>query len=60
MCKCDRLTTEEFKVIAKKYVAKHSVSKQTARDCLIDQGIYTKDGKLHPNYGGEPEEKTEG
>lgn len=27
-------------------------SRKTARDTLIAEGVYTKDGKLSPDYGG--------
>lgn len=32
-------------------------SRKAARDLLIRDGIYTKDGKLRAEFGGEPSKK---
>lgn len=34
------------------------VSKKTAREALINDGIYTKKGKLRAEFGGESAKKT--
>lgn len=33
------------------------VSKEAARELLIREGIYTTDGKLRPEFGGETRKK---
>jgi hypothetical protein len=43
---------ERFREMAERHTAEHTVSKQTALDELVAEGIYTKDGKLAPEYGG--------
>jgi len=37
---------------AEKITKKVTRTKRTARNFLIKHGFYTKDGKLHPDYGG--------
>jgi hypothetical protein len=49
--------TARFKELAERHTAKHIVSKKAARDLLISEGIYTKDGKISPEYGGEARPK---
>lgn len=39
------------------YTAKNTVSQKVAREALIREGIYTKDGNLRPEFGGPPLEK---
>ena len=49
--------TTRFMEMAARHTAKHTVSKKAARDLLIREGIYTKDGKLAPEYGGKVSKK---
>lgn len=32
------------------------ISVEVARETLISEGIYTEDGKLHPDFGGDPQD----
>ena len=36
------------------YAKKAKANPAGARECLIATGIYTKAGKLRPEFGGEP------
>lgn len=38
------------------YTIEKTVNKRTARKALIDEGIYTKNGVLSPEFGG-PDKK---
>jgi len=53
----ETLINEEYykKIIEalQKYTKKITKNAKTARKALIKEGIYTKSGKLHKNYGGE-------
>ena len=42
------------KKLIKEHTAKSVVSKKTARDTLIREGIYTQKGKLRAKFGGVP------
>jgi hypothetical protein len=48
---------EIIKILAA-HTKKNTVSKAVARASLIAEGIYTKDGKLRPEFGGEPKKKS--
>ena len=37
----------------KEHTARATVSRKVARETLINEGIYTKAGKLRVEYGGE-------
>lgn len=41
-----------IKALIKLQTAKATVDQETARQVLIDEGIYDKDGNLTPEYGG--------
>lgn len=43
-----------FEMMAKRYTKAKKASRDIARRTLIDQGIYTEDGKVAAEYGGEP------
>jgi len=38
--------------LIERYTAENSVSKNVARTALINEGIYTKSGKLRAEFGG--------
>jgi hypothetical protein len=40
-----------------RYAEANTVSKKVAFDSLVKEGIYTEDGKVAPEYGGEPKKK---
>ena len=42
-----------FKAKVKRYTEAKTATREIARRTLIDQGIYTEDGKIAPEYGGE-------
>ena len=54
------MTSSEQRAAIKKMIAQHTkevtTSKEAARDSLIKEGVYTRDGNLTPSYGG-PEKK---
>lgn len=39
--------------LIKRHTKTHSASRKAARDALVKEGIYTSDGKLEAEYGGE-------
>ena len=43
---------DEYLKSLNEYTKKACKTKETARQTLVDIGIYTKWGKLHHNYGG--------
>jgi hypothetical protein len=51
------MTSEAQRAAIKKMIERHTkivtVSKETARESLIKEGVYTQDGKLTPPYGGK-------
>ena len=48
---------EKFKKASAAYTKKVCRTKETARQALIDMGLYTEDGVLHKNYGGPDPDK---
>ncbi len=50
------MTHSDRNAAIKRAITEHSrhalASKAAARKSLIDSGIYTAAGQLHPNYGG--------
>lgn len=44
---------ETLKVILRDHARRNTINVETARRSLIDEGVYTEDGKLAPEYGGE-------
>ena len=50
------MTDEARRKAILEFIEKHTksvtVSKETARESLIKEGFYTKDGKLTERYGG--------
>ena len=50
------MTDEQRRAVIKQLIAKHTkkstASRKVARDVLIKEGIYTKDGELRVEYGG--------
>ncbi len=54
------MTSDAQRAAIKKMIERHTkavtTSKKAARDSLIKEGVYTRDGKLAPSYGG-PEKK---
>ena len=51
MTDTERLTL--LRALLKQHTAKSVVSKEVARQTLIDEGIYTQSGKLTAEYGGK-------
>jgi hypothetical protein len=51
------MTSEAQRAAIKKMIERHTkavaASKEVARASLIKEGIYTRDGKLAPSYGGK-------
>lgn len=51
------MTSEAQRAAIKKMIERHTkkvtASKEVARDSLIKEGVYTRDGKLTPSYGGK-------
>ena len=39
--------------LIRRHTAAHSGSRDAAREALVKEGIYTADGKLEIEYGGE-------
>jgi hypothetical protein len=39
--------------LIKRHTAAHSRSRDAAREALVKEGIYTPDGKLEIEYGGD-------
>ena len=57
------MTDEERKAtlaFIEKYTAANTVSKEAARATMIKEGIYTPDGKLRVEFGGETEKPRKG
>ena len=52
-----RMTGDAARAAIKKMIEEHTkevtADKKTARDSLIKEGIYTRDGKLAEQYGGK-------
>lgn len=46
-----------IKAMMQRHTAKVTVDRETALQSLIDDGLYTPDGELAPQFGGE-EKKT--
>lgn len=42
-----------FRAAAERYTRARTATREIARRTLIDQGIYTEDGQIAPEYGGE-------
>lgn len=51
---------EKYKQALQEYRDKVTRSPEAAIEALVDMGIYTADGNLHPNYGGVGVEKLTG
>lgn len=49
----DARTLAAFRAAAERYTRERTATREIARRTLIDQGIYTEDGKIAPEYGGE-------
>ena len=43
-----------FEVMVKRYTKAKKATREIARRTLIDEGIYTEEGKVSFEYGGEP------
>ena len=52
----DQRNKKILKAIAEQ-TARATASKETARQMLIEEGIYTTDGALRPEFGGEHHQK---
>jgi len=48
-----------IKQLIKDYTRENTKSPESARAALIREGIYTKDGKLMPEFGGPALKKTQ-
>lgn len=53
--------TDQKRAAYKRLIERHTrqavVTKETARESLIKEGIYTAEGKLAPEFGGEERAK---
>ena len=49
----EREDLERFHKAAEAFTKRHTVSREAALAILVEEGIYTPDGKLTKNYGGE-------
>lgn len=56
----NRKDLEEYKQALQEYRNKVTVSPEASIQALVDMGIYTEGGNLHPNYGGPGSEKLTG
>jgi hypothetical protein len=54
----EQRNAEIFKLL-KEQTKRNTVSRAAARAALIDEGIYTKKGKVRAEYGGEPRKAPE-
>lgn len=43
---------DKFRKDSAAYTKRVTRTRETARQALIDLGIYTEEGKIHKNYGG--------
>lgn len=50
---------EALKMILRDHARRSTVDRDTARRSLIDEGIYTEDGNLAPEFGGKREAEQE-
>jgi len=48
---------EALKKLIERHTAAATATKETARQTLIRQGIYTDDGRLTPDFGGRAKRK---
>jgi len=48
-----------IKQLIKDYTRKNTKTPEAARKALIQEGIYTKDGQLMPQFGGPKLKKTQ-
>ena len=44
----------EIRKLIKEHTKTYTTSKEVARKRLIEEGIYTSDGRLRPEFGGKP------
>jgi hypothetical protein len=49
----------EIAKILREQTKRNTVSRAVARAALIDEGIYTKKGKIRAVFGGEPKKEPE-
>lgn len=47
---------EALKLLLRDHARRSTVDRETARQSLIDEGIYTQDGELAPEFGGKTAE----
>lgn len=45
---------EAIRKLIERRTKENTASRQAAREALIEDGIYTKEGKLRAEYGGDP------
>lgn len=56
----DDETREEIRRLLREHTARNTASRKAARDALVRRGIYTADGRLTPEYGGDAQGDREG
>lgn len=44
---------EALKALLRDHARRNTVDQKTARQSLIEEGIYTEDGELAPGFGGK-------
>lgn len=51
------MTNDAKRAVIKQMIAKHTkavtANAETAKQSLVKEGVYTNEGKLSPNYGGQ-------
>lgn len=48
---------DTLKKLIRQHTARNTTSAEVARESLIRRGVYTAQGKLTPEYGGDPKSK---
>ena len=49
----ERKNIEAIRLAIREYTIRVTATRETAMRALIDEGFYTEDGRLTPQYGGD-------
>lgn len=49
----------EIRDLIRQHTARNTTNAKTARDALVRRGVYTAQGDLTPEYGGEASDKAD-